>query len=164
MKKIFQEFKEFAVKGNVIDLAVGIIIGAAFGKIVTSAVNDLIMPPIGKVLGGMNFSDLYYNLDNEKLLNGQPVTSLAEAQQAGHAVIAYGQFISTVIDFLIVALCVFLIVKVANALRRKQEAPEEPPAAPTDKKCDYCLSTIPLEATRCAHCTSQLEAKSSPAT
>ncbi|MFS0725946.1 large conductance mechanosensitive channel protein MscL [Paenibacillus sp. 1P07SE] len=156
MKKIVQEFREFAVKGNVIDLAVGIIIGSAFGSIVTSAVNDLIMPPIGKVLGGMNFADLYINLDDEKLLNGQPVTSLAEAQQAGHAVIAYGQFITTVIDFLIVAFCVFLIVKAANALRRKEDAPQEPPAAPTEKKCTYCLSTIPVEATRCAHCTSQL--------
>lgn len=155
MKKVVQEFKEFAVKGNVIDLAVGIIIGAAFGKIVTSAVNDLIMPPIGKMLGGMNFVDLYYNLDDDKLL----VSSLAEAQQAGHAVIAYGQFINTIIDFLIVALCVFLIVKGANSLRRKQDAPEEPPAAPTEKKCTYCLSTIPIEATRCAHCTSQLDAK-----
>ncbi|WP_020619733.1 large conductance mechanosensitive channel protein MscL [Paenibacillus daejeonensis] len=156
MKKIFQEFKEFAVKGNVIDLAVGIIIGAAFGKIVTSAVNDLIMPPIGKVLGGMNFSDLYINLDDEFRLSGQPAMSLAEAQQAGHAVVAYGQFINTVIDFLIVALCVFLIVKGANSLRRKQDAPEEPPAAPTEKKCTYCLSNIPIEATRCGHCTSHL--------
>src|SRR5689334_11670847 len=108
LKKIFKEFKEFAVKGNVIDLAVGIIIGAAFGKIVTSAVNDLIMPPIGKVLGGMNFTELYINLDEDFMIGGQPMISLAEAQQAGHAVIAYGQFINTVIDFLIVALCVFL--------------------------------------------------------
>jgi len=154
---IIKEFKEFAVKGNVIDLAVGVIIGAAFGKIVTSVVNDIIMPPIGKLLGGMNFSDLYYNLDDEKLLNGQPVTSLAEAQQAGHAVIAYGQFISTIIDFFIIALCIFLIVKGANSMRRKEDASNEPPAAPTEKKCTYCLSTIPVQATRCGHCTSHLE-------
>lgn len=163
MKSIMKEFKAFAVKGNVIDLAVGVIIGGAFGKIVTSVVNDLIMPPIGRLLGGMNFKDLYFNLmDLDKsgtLADGTPVDSLslAQAQQAGIPVIAYGQFINVVIDFLIVAFCVFLLVKGINSLHRKPE--EKPAAAPTEKECPYCLSNVPIKATRCKHCTSQLEAQ-----
>ncbi|CAH8768301.1 large conductance mechanosensitive channel protein MscL [Paenibacillus dendritiformis] len=154
----FEEFKQFAVRGNVIDLAVGVIIGGAFNKIVTSVVNDLVMPPIGKLLGGVNFKDLFIPLDPDLVVNGQPVSSmsLAQAQEAGVAVVAYGQFINVVIDFLIVALCVFLIVKGTNMLHRRNKA-EEAPAEPTTKQCPYCLSEIPKEAVRCAHCTSMLD-------
>jgi large conductance mechanosensitive channel len=145
---MIQEFKEFAVKGNVIDLAVGVIIGAAFGKIVTSSVNDIIMPPIGKAMGGVNFADLYYSLDPAKTA---AATSLAEAKATGAAIIAYGQFINNVIDFLIVAACVFLLVKAINSLKRPA-----PAAPPTTKDCPHCRMTIPAPATRCGHCTSQL--------
>ncbi|MGG4032269.1 large conductance mechanosensitive channel protein MscL [Paenibacillus cisolokensis] len=156
MKTWVKEFREFAVRGNVLDLAVGVIIGAAFGKIVTSAVNDLIMPPIGKLLGGVNFSDLFINLDPDmKTATGEKIVSLAQAQQAGAAVIAYGNFINAVIDFLIVAFCVFLVVKGANALRRQKEEPA-PAEEPKEKECPYCLSVIPIKATRCGHCTSVL--------
>jgi len=168
MKSILKEFRTFAVRGNVIDLAVGVIIGGAFGKIVTSIVNDLIMPPIGMLLGDMNFKDLYINLkDIDKsgaLPDGTPVDSLslAQAQQNGIPVIAYGQFINVVLDFLIVAVCVFLLVKLINSLHRKQEEkPEEKSAEPTEKECPYCLSNVPIKATRCKHCTSQLEAQAS---
>lgn len=157
---VLKEFKEFAVRGNVIDLAVGVIIGGAFGKIVTSVVNDIIMPPIGKLLGGANFTDLFYNLDDKTLLpNGAPITSLAQAQEAGVAVIAYGQFINTLLDFLIVALCVFALVKGINYLRRSGKTEEEPVKAPTNKECPHCYMEIPIKATRCGHCTSILETK-----
>lgn len=161
MKTLLKEFKSFAVKGNVIDLAVGVIIGGAFGKIVSSIVNDLIMPPIGLLLGGMSFVDLYINLnDFDKsgtLADGTSVAklSLAQAQQHGIPVIAYGQFINVVLDFLIVAASVFLMVKVLSKLKRPEE--EKPAAAPSEKECPYCLSSVPLKATRCKHCTSQLE-------
>ena len=131
---VIKEFKEFAMKGNVVDLAVGVIIGAAFGKVVSSAVADIIMPPIGKIMGGVNFSDLFINLDPSKHLpNGDPVTSLAQAKTTGVAVIAYGQFFSTILDFLIVAFCIFLMIKAINAMKRKPAAPVpvvvvEPPA------------------------------------
>lgn len=150
--KILKEFREFAIRGNVIDLAVGVIIGGAFGKIVTSIVNDIIMPPIGKLLGGSSFVDLFINLDPDK---GE-FASLAKAQEAGAAVIAYGQFINVLLDFLIVALSVFLLVKTINMLRRKVVA-EKPAEKPSTKDCPYCLSKIPVQATRCAHCTSILE-------
>jgi large conductance mechanosensitive channel len=129
---LIQEFKEFASRGNVVDLAVGVIIGGAFGKIVTSFVNDIIMPPIGKATGGVNFADLFINLDPSKMMtNGVPVTSLAQAKSAGVPVIAYGSFINNVIDFLIVAFCVFLLVKGINTVRRRFEAPPKvAPAAP----------------------------------
>ncbi|WP_424768690.1 large-conductance mechanosensitive channel protein MscL [Paenibacillus sp. sgz302251] len=149
--KIIKEFKEFAMKGNVIDLAVGVIIGGAFGKIVTSLVNDVIMPPIGRILGGVNFKHLkLYLVDT---------TGMNDAQKAEAAAIAYGQFINVLLDFLIVAFCIFLLVKGINALRRKDKKEEEP-AAPTEKECPYCLSNVPIKATRCKHCTSQLEAAS----
>lgn len=157
---IVKEFKEFAVRGNVIDLAVGVIIGGAFGKIVTSVVNDIIMPPIGKLLGGVNFTDLFYNLDSSKTLaNGEPFQSLAQAQEAGAAVIAYGQFINTLLDFLIVAFCVFALVKGINYLRRVGKEEEVKVEAVTTKDCPHCYMEIPIQATRCGHCTSILNAK-----
>lgn len=159
MKTLLKEFRTFAVKGNVIDLAVGVIIGGAFGKIVSSIVNDLIMPPIGLLLGGMNFVDLYINLndiDKSGTVDGIPASglSLAKAQEHGVPVIAYGQFINVVLDFLIVAFCVFMLVKGINKLKRSEEVK---PAAPTEKECPYCLSSVPIKATRCKHCTSHLE-------
>lgn len=123
---LIKEFKEFALKGNVVDLAVGVIIGVAFGKVVTSLVNDIIMPPIGKAMGGVNFTDLFLNLDPSKLAkDGSVIRSLAQAKEAGAAVIAYGSFINTVIDFAIVAFCIFMIVKVISRLKKKtvQTAP-----------------------------------------
>jgi large conductance mechanosensitive channel len=146
---MFKEFKEFALRGNVIDLAIGVIIGAAFGKIVTSFVNDILMPPIGLLLGNVDFSNLFINL------SGQPYGSLEEAQAAGAATINYGLFINTVLDFIIVAFVIFLLVRQVNRMRREREAP---PAGPTTRECPYCLSTVPLKATRCPHCTSELEA------
>ena len=146
---MFKEFKEFTLRGNVIDLAIGVIIGAAFGKIVTSFVNDILMPPIGLLLGNVGFSNLFINL------SGQPYGSLEEAQAAGAATINYGLFINTVLDFIIVAFVIFLLVRQVNRMRREQEAP---PAGPTTRECPYCLSTVPLKATRCPHCTSELEA------
>lgn len=148
---MIKEFKEFAMRGNVVDMAVGIIIGGAFGKIVSSLVNDVIMPPIGKLMGGVNFADLFISLDRSKTAG---ITSLAQAKEAGAAVIAYGQFINVVIDFIIVAFCIFMMIKAMNSLRKK-EAPA-PAAAPTTKECPYCLSTIPIKATRCLHCTSEV--------
>ncbi|MFC6332917.1 large-conductance mechanosensitive channel protein MscL [Paenibacillus septentrionalis] len=149
--KILQEFKEFAVKGNVIDLAVGVIIGGAFGKIVTSLVNDVIMPPIGALLGEVDFKDLkLYLVDTEAMSAEQ----LAEAPA-----ILYGSFINTVLDFLIVALCIFFMVKGINHLRRlteKEKEKKEEAAAPTEKECPHCLSQVPIKATRCKYCTSQL--------
>ena len=145
---VMKEFKEFAMRGNVVDLAVGVIIGAAFGKIVTSLVGDILMPPVGKLLGGVNFHDLFVSLDPDKTAG---VTSLAQAQEAGAAVIAYGSFINTMIDFTIVAFCIFLLIKAVN----KMKGPP-PAAAVTTKDCPRCLTSIPLKATRCAHCTSDL--------
>jgi large conductance mechanosensitive channel len=148
---MIKEFKEFAMRGSVVDLAVGVIIGGAFGKIVTSAVNDIIMPPIGKAMGNVNFSDLFISLDNSK----GPFKSLADAKAAGAAVIAYGSFINTVIDFLIVAFCIFMAIKAMNTLQRKEAAAPTP--APSTKLCEYCVSEIPIKATRCPHCTSQVK-------
>jgi len=146
---MLKEFKEFAMRGNVVDLAVGIIIGAAFGKIVSSLVGDVIMPPIGKLMGGVNFSDLFISLDPEKTAG---INSLAKAKEAGAAVIAYGSFLNTVIDFVIVAFCIFLLVK---AMNRMKKTPEAGPA--TTKECPLCLSAIPIKASRCAHCTSEVK-------
>jgi large conductance mechanosensitive channel len=133
---MIKEFKEFALKGNVVDLAVGVIIGVAFGKVVTSVVNDIIMPPIGKAMGGVNFADLFINLDPTKLAkDGSVIKSLAQAKETGAAVIAYGSFINTVIDFTIVALCVFMIVKAMNTLKRKPApAPPAPPEPTREEK------------------------------
>jgi len=144
---MLQEFKKFVIRGNVFDLAVGIIIGGAFGKIVTSFVNDILMPPIGAILGKVDFSSLFINLSGEKY------ASLAAAQEAGAATINYGMFLNTILDFLIVALVIFLLIRQVNKLKK-----EEPAAAPITKPCPYCKTDIPLTATRCPHCTSQLEA------
>lgn len=128
---MLKEFKEFAMRGNVVDLAVGVVIGAAFGKIVTSMVNDVLMPPIGKLMGGVNFTDLFVNLDSAK----GPFTSLKAAKDAGAAVIAYGSFINTIIDFIIVAFCIFMVVKGMNALQRKPKpAPPTPPELTAEVK------------------------------
>ena len=144
-----KEFKEFAMRGNVVDMAVGIIIGGAFGKIITSMVNDIIMPPIGKLMGDVNFGDKFINL------SGGQYKSLADAKAAGAAVIAYGSFVNVVIDFIIVAFCIFLMIKAMNSLKKKP-APT-PQSGPVSKDCPYCLSTIPIKATRCAHCTSEVK-------
>jgi large conductance mechanosensitive channel len=144
---MFKEFKEFAMRGNVMDMAIGIILGGAFGKIVSSFVKDVIMPPIGLLMGGVDFGNLYINLSD-----GQ-YASLAEAQEAGAATLNYGVFINTVLDFLIIAFAIFIVVKQMNRLRRREEAPA---AAPTTKECPQCLFEIPIAAKRCAHCTSQI--------
>ncbi len=146
---MLKEFKEFAMRGNVVDLAVGIVIGGAFGKIVSSLVSDLLMPPMGKLMGNVNFSDLFVSLDPEKTAG---INSLAKARETGAAVIAYGSCINTVIDFIIIAFCIFLLVKAMNKLKK---APEAGPA--TTKECPLCLSTIPIKAVRCAHCTSEVK-------
>jgi large conductance mechanosensitive channel len=143
---MFKEFKEFAMRGNVIDLAVGFIIGAAFGKIVTSLVQDIIMPPIGLALKRVNFSSLFIALD------GKHYDTLAEAQKAAAPTLNYGLFLNNVIDFVIVAFCVFLLVQQMNRLTKKPE----PAAAPTTKECSQCAMTIPINAKRCPHCTSQV--------
>jgi large conductance mechanosensitive channel len=145
---MLKEFREFAVKGNVLDMAVGIIIGAAFGKIVTSLVEDVIMPPIGLLLGKVDFSSLYINL------SGQAYPSLAAAKAAGAATIAYGAFLNNVLSFVIVAFAVFLLVKAVNRLREKEHEAEEA----TEKACPFCQSAVNLKATRCPHCTSELQA------
>jgi large conductance mechanosensitive channel len=145
---MLKEFKEFIMKGNVLDLAIAVIIGAAFGAIVTSMVNDIVMPPIGLALGHVDFKDLFL------ALNGQTYQSLAAAKAAGAPVLAYGQFINTVINFLVIAFVVFMVVKQAN--RFKKPAPA--PAAPATKECPYCVSVIALKAVRCPQCTSDLAA------
>jgi large conductance mechanosensitive channel len=148
---MLKEFREFIARGNVIDLAVGVIIGAAFGKIVTTLVEGIIMPPIGLALGRIDFSSLFYVLDPSK----QPA-SLAEAKELGVPVIAYGQFINDVIGFLIVALAVFLLVKQVNRIKSGFDAPQAA-TAPTTKECPFCVSTISLKARRCPNCTSELQ-------
>jgi large conductance mechanosensitive channel len=147
---MFKEFKEFIARGNVIDLAVAVVIGAAFGKIVTSLVEGIIMPPIGLLLGKVDFASLFYVLDTAK---GTPA-SLAEAKAKGIPVVAYGQFINDLIYFLIIAFVIFLVVKAYNHLKSKQATD----AGPTTKDCPFCLSTIPLKAMRCKDCTSELQA------
>jgi large conductance mechanosensitive channel len=146
---MWKEFRDFAMRGNVIDLAIGIVIGAAFGKIVTSLVNDVLMPPLGVVLGKVDFSNLFVDL------SGKHFTSLNDAKNAGAATINYGVFINNIIDFLIVAFAIFIVVKQINRFTPKP-APAAPPAPMKD--CDYCKSSIPAAATRCPHCTSQLTA------
>lgn len=142
---MLKEFKAFVMRGNVLDLAVAVIIGAAFGAIVTSLVNDIVMPPIGLLLGKVDFKDLFISL------NGQPYANLAAAKAAGAPVVAYGQFLNTVMNFLIVAFVIFLIVKQASRFQKPA-----PAAAPTTKDCPYCAMAIPLGAKRCPNCTSQL--------
>ena len=150
---MWKEFKEFAIKGNVIDMAVGIIIGAAFGTIVKSLVSDIIMPPIGLLLGNVDFSELYILL-KEGVKALPPYNALSDAQAAGAVTINYGVFINSLISFLIVAFSIFIVIKGINSLKRKEQ--EIPAAAPTTKDCQYCFSKIPLNATRCPMCTSQL--------
>ncbi len=144
---MWKEFREFAMRGNVLDLAVGIILGASFGKIVSSFVSDLLMPPLGMLLGRLDFSNLFISL------SGRPYASLKAAQDAGAATLNYGLFINTVIDFLIVAFAIFLLIKQVNRLKRTAA-----PAAPTTKPCPFCCSAIPLAAVRCPQCTSELPA------
>ena len=141
---MFKEFKEFAVKGNVIDMAVGIIIGAAFGKIISSFVNDILMPPVGLLMGKVDFSSLYLNL------SGKSFDSLASAKAAGAATVNYGLFVNSVIDFIIVAFAIFLVIRQINRLKRKPES--------ATKNVSYCFSKIPVKALRCPHCTSELKA------
>src|ERR1017187_2865791 len=142
---MFKEFKEFAMRGNVLDMAVGIIIGAAFGRIITSLVSDVIMPPIGLILGHVDFSTLFLNI------SGTPYPTLAAAKAANAATINYGMFLNTVVDFIIVAFVIFLMVRQINRWNRPA-----PVATPTTKECPFCLSSVPLKATRCPNCTSEL--------
>ena len=144
---MWKEFKEFAMRGNVMDMAVGIIIGAAFGKIITSFVNDVLMPPIGLLLGKVDFSRLFLSLSS------QSFATLEEAKKAGAVTINYGFFLNTVIDFLIVAFVIFLMIRQINKLKRQPE-----PAVPTTKECPHCFSVIPVKASRCPNCTSELKA------
>ena len=148
---MIKEFKEFALRGNVIDMAVGIIIGAAFGTIVKSLVDDILMPPIGLALGGVDFTNLFLLIDPGS--GTVPFASLADAQAAGAVTINYGVFINAVISFLIVAFSMFLLIRSINRMQREEEAP---PEESTTKECPYCLSTIPIKATRCAFCTQEL--------
>jgi large conductance mechanosensitive channel len=142
---MLKEFRDFMMRGNVLDLAVAVIIGGAFGRIISSFVNDIIMPPIGLLLGHVDFTSLFVNL------TGTAYASLKEAQAAGAPTINYGTFINTIIDFLIVALVIFLIVRMVNRMQRPK-----PQAAPNTKECPYCATTIALRATRCPNCTSEL--------
>jgi large conductance mechanosensitive channel len=143
---MLKEFKEFAMRGNVVDLAVGVIIGAAFGKIVSSLVEDVIMPPIGRLLGHVDFSGLFIDM------SGKSYQTLADAKAHSAATLNYGTFLNTVINFVIVAFAVFLVVHQVNRWTKKPA----PPAAPTTKDCPQCAMTVPLAAKRCGHCTSQL--------
>lgn len=149
---MFKEFKEFAMKGNVVDMAVGIIIGGAFGTIVKSLVADVLMPPIGLLLGGVDFNDFFMVL--KEGATAGPYATLADAQGAGAVTINYGVFLNGVIAFLIVAFAVFLLIKSINNMRREEEAP---PAEPTTKDCGFCCSEIPIKATRCPNCTSEVQ-------
>jgi large conductance mechanosensitive channel len=150
---VLREFREFAVRGNVIDMAVGIIIGAAFGAIVASLVDDIIMPPIGLLLGGVRFEDLFLVLRSGEPLG--PYLTLADAKTAGAVTINYGVFITHLMTFVIVAFAVFMLVRAINRLRRQQQVA---PATPTERPCPFCAMTIPVRAVRCPHCTSALEA------
>jgi len=149
---MFKEFKEFAMKGNVVDMAVGIIIGAAFGTIVKSLVADVIMPPIGLLLGDVDFANLFVVIKQGSVAGA--FATVAEAQKAGAVTINYGMFMNTIISFVIVAFAVFLVIKNLNALKREEEAP---PEEPTTKDCPHCFSEIPIKATRCGFCTSELQ-------
>ena len=144
---MLKEFKEFVMRGTLLELAVAFILGVAFGRVVTSLVNDVIMPPIGFLMGNVDFSNLFLSLD------GQSYATLAAAQEAGAPTLNYGLFINTVINFLIVAFAIFMVVRIANRMAKKEETPAP---APTTKDCPYCFTAIPLKATRCPNCTSQL--------
>ena len=149
-----KDFKEFVVRGNVADMAVGIVIGAAFGAIVKSFVDDVLMPPIGLLLGNVDFSNLFITLREGAKAAG-PYASLAAAKAAGAVTLNLGIFINTIISFIIIAFAVFLVIKGINRMKREEEAP---PAEPATKECPFCLSEIPLKASRCPHCTSELGA------
>ncbi len=149
---MFKEFKEFAMRGNVVDMAVGIIIGAAFGTIVKSLVADIIMPPIGLLLGNVDFSNLFIVLKAGS--SAGPLATIAEAQKAGAVTLNYGLFANTIISFLIVAFAIFMVIRGINKLKHEEEAP---PEEPTTQKCPHCLLEVPVKATRCGHCTSALE-------
>jgi large conductance mechanosensitive channel len=146
---MFKDFKEFALRGNVVDMAIGIVIGAAFGAIVKSLVTDLLMPPIGLILGKVDFSNLFLILKEGKMAG--PYASLVDAQKAGAVTLNYGLFVNSVIGFLIVAFAVFLLIRQINKLRHQEEPPVE------TKSCQYCFSVIPVQATRCPNCTSTLQ-------
>ena len=150
---MFKEFKEFAMKGNVVDMAVGIIIGGAFGTIVKSLVDDVIMPPIGLLMGNVDFSNLFITLQEGTMAG--PYATVAAAKEAGAVTMNYGIFSNSVISFLIVAFAVFMLIRSINKLKREEEAP---PAEPTTKECTYCLSKIAIKATRCPNCTSEVAA------
>lgn len=150
---MLKEFREFAMRGNVLDMAVGIIIGAAFGTIVNSLVQDVIMPPIGLLLGNVDFSNIFVVLKEGKVAG--PYASVAAAKSAGAVTINFGVFVNTIITFLIVAFAVFLLVRTINRLKRQGQVP---PPVPTTKECTYCFSSIPIKATRCPQCTSELKA------
>ncbi|MGD2186671.1 MAG: large conductance mechanosensitive channel protein MscL [Desulfobacterales bacterium] len=150
---MFKEFKEFAMRGNVVDMAVGIIIGAAFSSIVKSLVADVIMPPIGLLLGNVDFSNLFAVIKQGSVTG--PFASVAEAQKAGAVTVNYGLFINTIISFLIVAFAIFIVIKGLNKLKREEEAP---PEEPSTKECPHCFSEIPIKAIRCGFCTSELQA------
>ncbi len=149
---MFKEFREFAMRGNVVDMAVGIIIGGAFGTIVRSLVTDVIMPPIGLLLGGVDFTDLFLTLKDG--IPAGPYATLASAQEAGAVTIGYGVFINAVISFLGVALAVFFLIKGINRMKREEETP---PEEPSTKECPFCISAVPIKARRCPFCTSELE-------
>lgn len=147
MKMMLKEFREFAMRGNVIDMAIGIIIGTAFGKIITSLVNDILMPPIGVLLGKVDFANLFVNLSPQRYQR------LAEAKAAGAATVNYGLFLNTIIDFIIVAFVIFLLIRQVNRFKKKEE-----PKAPATRECPYCFSVVPVKAVRCGFCTSELKA------
>jgi len=148
---MLKEFKEFAMRGNVVDMAVGIIIGGAFGTIVKSMVSDVLMPPIGLLMGGVDFSNLFLTL--KEGATAGPYLALADAQAAGAVTINYGVFLNSVVSFLIVAFAVFIVIRNINKLKKEEEAP---PAEPTTKECGFCQMTIPIKATKCGHCTAEL--------
>lgn len=150
---MWKEFKEFAVKGNVIDMAVGIIIGAAFGTIVKSLVSDVIMPPIGLLMGGVDFAD-FFTVLKQGTVPG-PYPTIEAANEAGAVIISWGVFLNTIISFLIIAFAVFILIRYINKIKQAHDEPTPPPS-PKVKKCTYCFTEIPVEATRCPHCTSQL--------
>jgi len=148
---MFKEFKEFALRGNMVDMAVGIVIGAAFGTVIKSLVADILMPPIGLLLGNVDFANLYILLKPGNPAG--PYLAMAEAQKAGAVTLNYGAFINNIIGFIIVAFAVFFLIRSLNRLKKEEPAP----AAPATKDCPYCLSAVPVKATRCAHCTSELK-------
>ncbi len=148
---MLKEFKEFAMRGNVLDMAVGIIIGAAFGTIITSLVSDVIMPPIGLILGNVDFSNIFVVLKEGKIAG--PYASVATAKAAGAVSINFGVFINTIINFLIVAFAIFLLIRTMNRFKKQEAAP---PLVPTTKECSFCFTAIPIKATRCPNCTSAL--------